>query len=173
MNTELFFPTGLQPSAIPLTIVCGPPAAGKSRYVDKRAQPGDTVIDLDRIIVETFGERHSRTDDFGYCARGLALRNERLITLATASRGIAWFVTTAAKAEVRQSWCNMLQPLQLILIRTPLHVCIARIAHDPARNRHKRSQERIMREWWRDYAPREGDTVIENSWHRVPGEDAA
>lgn len=32
-----------------LTVVTGPPAAGKSSWVTARAKPGDVVIDLDRI----------------------------------------------------------------------------------------------------------------------------
>lgn len=32
-----------------LTVVIGPPAGGKSTWVTARAQPGDVVIDMDRI----------------------------------------------------------------------------------------------------------------------------
>lgn len=34
-----------------LTVVTGPPCAGKSTYVDAHRQPGDVVIDFDRIAV--------------------------------------------------------------------------------------------------------------------------
>lgn len=34
-----------------LTIVTGPPCAGKSTHVDEQRQPGDIVIDFDRIAV--------------------------------------------------------------------------------------------------------------------------
>ena len=32
-----------------VTLVCGPPCAGKTTYVRERAQPGDTVLDADVI----------------------------------------------------------------------------------------------------------------------------
>ncbi len=35
------------PSAIPVTMVCGPAASGKSQYVRDRAGGRDLVIDLD------------------------------------------------------------------------------------------------------------------------------
>lgn len=34
-----------------LTVVTGPPCAGKSTYVDEHREPGDVVIDLDRLAV--------------------------------------------------------------------------------------------------------------------------
>ena len=39
-------PASLKPSAVPLTIVAGPPCAGKSTFVEEHKRAGDTVIDL-------------------------------------------------------------------------------------------------------------------------------
>lgn len=39
-----------------LKVVVGPPAAGKSTYVLEHAQPGDIVIDYDRLAVALSGE---------------------------------------------------------------------------------------------------------------------
>ena len=38
-----------------LTVVLGPPAAGKSTWVLERAKPGDVVIDFDRLAVALTG----------------------------------------------------------------------------------------------------------------------
>lgn len=38
-----------------LTVVVGPPAAGKSTWVLERAKPGDVVIDFDRLAVALTG----------------------------------------------------------------------------------------------------------------------
>ena len=34
-----------------LTVVTGPPCVGKSHYIRERAQPGDIVIDMDRLAL--------------------------------------------------------------------------------------------------------------------------
>lgn len=40
---------------MPLTVVTGPPAGGKSTWVLERAMPGDVVIDFDRLAVALTG----------------------------------------------------------------------------------------------------------------------
>jgi hypothetical protein len=40
---------------VPLTVVVGPPAGGKSTWVMERAKPGDVVIDFDRLAVALTG----------------------------------------------------------------------------------------------------------------------
>lgn len=39
-----------------LTVVTGPPCAGKSTYIRDRAKPGDVVVDLDRIALAITAE---------------------------------------------------------------------------------------------------------------------
>lgn len=41
-----------------LTVVIGPPTSGKTTYVAERAQPGDIVVDHDRLA-EALGSPHS------------------------------------------------------------------------------------------------------------------
>jgi hypothetical protein len=43
-------PSWLEPSAIPVTIVCGPPGAGKTSFIARHKRATDLVIDLDEII---------------------------------------------------------------------------------------------------------------------------
>lgn len=42
---------------MPLTVITGPPAAGKSTYVDQHAQPGDVTIDFARLADALGGHR--------------------------------------------------------------------------------------------------------------------
>lgn len=44
------------PGLVVLTIVTGPPAGGKSTWVLEHAQPGDIVVDFDRLAVALTGE---------------------------------------------------------------------------------------------------------------------
>lgn len=46
-RNELFEPTDLLPSRPPLIVVAGPPAAGKTTYIQERAGPDDEIVDLD------------------------------------------------------------------------------------------------------------------------------
>lgn len=45
---------------VTITVVTGPPGGGKSTYIRERAQPGDVVIDLDRLALAltTEGTEH-------------------------------------------------------------------------------------------------------------------
>ena len=57
-------PHGIRSPTIPVTMVCGPPAAWKSSYVNKHRQKGDLVIDLDLIMrrVQVDGRHPADTD---------------------------------------------------------------------------------------------------------------
>ncbi len=100
------FPAGLQPSVLPLTIVCGPPAAGKSTYIEAHRRPGDVVVDLDVIINEAGGGRDStlrqRMD-------GLRERNDRLAALATYTgpAEAAWFCTLGAVPAISKVYTRV------------------------------------------------------------------
>ena len=50
------WPDWLRPSAVPLNIVCGPPASGKTTLVRERAGPTDLVLDLDAIAASLSGK---------------------------------------------------------------------------------------------------------------------
>lgn len=100
-------PEWLEPSAIPLTIVCGPPCSGKTTYVAEHADADDVAIDLDAIMLELdpayqpwTGERDKALLD-----RGIRLRNRRLGELSRMERGPhAWFVVSAPTQAERDWW---------------------------------------------------------------------
>lgn len=99
-------PEWLQPSAIPITIVCGPPASGKTTYIEERSDPDDTVIDIDRIaqsIEPGYRQWEGMLDD-ALLNKSLRVRNEMLASLSRASRGKAWFIVSAPTQEERSWW---------------------------------------------------------------------
>ena len=156
--SDLLWPKGLLPSALPLTIVCGPPASGKSTYVQERAASHDVVIDLDTIAQELCGD--ARTEDRNTRRRALEERNSRLRALAgeRVDGRRAWFITTAALADTRRQWASMLRPESVIVLATPMTTCLDRVKADEQRNRHRGEQTEAIERWWRDYKPWAGDS---------------
>jgi hypothetical protein len=163
---ELIFPRDLRPSILPLIMVCGPPAAGKSTYVKRHSSPGDMVIDLDQIVAEHIGAEHVRSPDPMVRDRALLIRNDMLRSLSSASPvsgRTAWFITTAASPASRRRWEEVLGVKRTIIVDTPLRICIDRIRADPSRSAVARDQERVARDWWGTYHPRTSDVTISSS----------
>lgn len=157
----LMFPRNLRPSAIPLTIVCGPPAAGKSTLVEKERKPGDVIIDLDQIVIELGGQ--SRTNDKALRKRAILERNRRLDALAyTSCTGHAWFITTAPYGATRRQWARMLGAKRVLLMLTPMDECKRRVRQDAERSAYAQDQERIIDAWFESYTTMVDDQVIEH-----------
>lgn len=147
----LAMPSGLLPSMIPLTIVYGPPASGKTRYVGQNAGPIDLVIDFDVIQQEVSGLGWYEAGE-EWIAPTLVRRNELLASLSgEPDYSAAWFIATAPLASDRRKWEAMLQPKQVIMLAVPAKTCIARIAADPRRTAYQREHAEQVAYWWRRY----------------------
>jgi hypothetical protein len=110
-------PDWLEPSAIPLTIVSGPPCSGKSTYVEQQAMPGDIRICLDSIKREIDpGFRHwSGPLDYNLFVQAVRLRNARLGELKRAKAKRAWFIISAPTEAERKWWQGKLGGEVLLL----------------------------------------------------------
>lgn len=99
-------PGWLQPSAVPLTIVCGPPAAGKTTYARQAAQPGDLVIDLDDILAKIKPHYRPWSGDVSReeLTAALRTRNAMLGSLERRAGGKAWFIVMAPSQAERKWW---------------------------------------------------------------------
>jgi hypothetical protein len=103
-------PDWLEPSAIPLTIVSGPPASGKTTYLQENARPGDVVIDLDGIMRRL---RPTYTHWSGglnktLFNRAIRERNTMLGRLKGESGKRAWFIVSAPTQAERNWWQSKL-----------------------------------------------------------------
>jgi 5-methylcytosine-specific restriction enzyme A len=126
-------PHNLRPAAIPVTLVCGPPAAGKTTWVNAHKRPGDTVISLDECKARVGGRMWDT--DRRILRRALAFRDALLRSLATQAQGRAFVVVGAPTREERDAWCAALgiESDSVVVLDTPADVCIERLYADPAR----------------------------------------
>lgn len=117
-----------------VTIVCGPPCAGKSTYVDEHCEPGDVVLDWDTIV-----------EDLGFAPRQ-HLVEPALIDVIS----IEWRRRLATALEQPQHvWVIHAKPARAITplatsldadvveISAPLEVLIARAAERPHPAEHR------------------------------------
>jgi hypothetical protein len=106
-----FHPDWLKPSAIPLTIVCGPPCSGKSTYVAERAADDHVVIDLDTLQMSldpTYRHWSKARLDKTLLSRAVRARNELLGSLSRRKHGRAWFIVSAPTQAERDWWHKQL-----------------------------------------------------------------
>jgi len=120
---SLAAPKGLIPSAIPLTIVFGPPCAGKTTYVDNNKAKDDLVIDFDDIVEKITGRRWPQKTD--HIPEAMARRNRIIRSLSTRKEGRAWLILTAPSKVERHWWTTKLGA-EAIIIDPGKLICIER-----------------------------------------------
>jgi predicted kinase len=126
-------PHNLRRSTIPVTLICGPPAAGKTTWVNARKHSGDTVISLDECKLRVGGRMWDT--DRRIWRRALAYRDTMLRSLANTSTGHAYVVVGAPSEHERAAWCRALgvTPDRVVVLDTSADICIARLRADPER----------------------------------------
>lgn len=153
-------PEWLRPSKVPLVIVCGPPASGKSRYVRDRAGPRDLVVDLDDIASGMSGQPLHAWSRTQWLGPALWERNNQLGTLNGGAKGAprAWFIVGEPKAMWREWWRRKLEPVEIVVLETPFPVCVRNARKDEDRDADLISV--AIEDWWSDYSRRDGDSVV-------------
>jgi 5-methylcytosine-specific restriction protein A len=125
-------PFDLKPSRVPVKVVCGPPASGKTTYVNEHKKAGDIVVCLDECKVRV-GGRPWDTEKVTL-RRALAHRDRMLRSLSKRTTGRAFVIIGAPTIEERNAWRDALGDLaQLVLLPVPADICIARLRSDPQR----------------------------------------
>ncbi|WP_285636856.1 HNH endonuclease [Actinoallomurus iriomotensis] len=140
-----------------LTLVAGPPAAGKNAYVREHAAKGDLVIDYDAIAVALqldgtgLYEHIDAHGPFVAEARDAVL--DRLV-LGNHDVRRAWVISTAAKRTVRDSYRRR-YGARVVVVLAAEELCLRRaMAERPEQWR------RYVREWFDAYEPDERDEIV-------------
>lgn len=148
------YPLGLRPSAIPLTIVHGPSGSGKTTWVRQQTIEGDMVIDVDEIMASLAGQPMYWASGTKWLRTALLKRNERLLSLADATTGKAWFIVSAPIRAEQWYWTKMLQPERVVVMNTPLDVCVGRLRADTRRQLTAEKYVRLAEQWWKTWVTR-------------------
>ena len=133
-------PTWFVRTTVPLTVVCGPPGAGKSTYVCEHARRSDRIICFDDLAAARFGrpglKRTAAKLSAEQVADVLRDRNHALGDLMrdhAARRWTgAWLILSEPDAEHRTWWADT-TGARVLVLPTPAEECIRRIALDAAR----------------------------------------
>lgn len=153
---------------VPLTLVCGPPAAGKSSFVAENAGVTDLTIDFDQIASTLLGcAGRPGALSAAQVADVLRRRNDMIADLmrpAAAERWpAAWLIVGEPVGAHRQWWAER-TGAAVVLLPTPAEICRARIAADSeAGDVRARSTIDFVNGWWRDFTPAACDQVVEDN----------
>lgn len=117
-------PEWLKLSACPCFIVTGPPCSGKTTYVEEKAEPRDTVIDLDSIMRRLDPDyRHwTGTLDPALLNRAIRVRNSMLGALASQRNNRAFFIV-AAPSQGERAWWQRKLGGSIVLLNPGIDVC--------------------------------------------------
>lgn len=161
---EEYYPQIFAHISLNVYMVCGPPASGKTRFVETHQKNGDIVIDLDVLIAEFTKEPIYTPVNPNIVREGIRIRNRRIEALQNiADRGQAvWFIIGAPDPRDRAVWKELLSPKMVYIILTPSEKCFDRIDKDIHRILVADDQKRAVTRWFEKYQPLAGEEIIPN-----------
>jgi len=135
----------LKPFVVPVSVVCGPPGAGKTTYVREHAQPGDLIIDLDALY-QAIGNADLHQHPAALMPFACEARDALVHRLSRRSDlRHAWVITTAPKKNERQRYTDA--GADVIVLDTPAEVCQQRTRDRPSMAEWAQAIAR----WWTEY----------------------
>ncbi len=158
-----YYPVLHKPLSMPVILVIGAPASGKSTFVENNKKEGDIVLDLDVIKSEISGKSlHSSHDKYDF-EKALLVRNRNLESLQFAeNKGqTLWFVVGAPDRYDRQKWKDLLKPSKVFIMQCLKKDCLSRI--EQRKSETERVQMKAVERWFLSYEPMENEIVINTS----------
>lgn len=143
-------------SGLSVTLVAGPPCAGKSSYVREHALSSDLVVDYDALAaaLRVDGERYAHLESHRpFVAEA---RDAVLDRLVLGNHGVrrAWVMATAARRSVRESFRRR-YGASVVLVWAAEEACLRR-----AMGERPEAWWGHVRAWFEAYETDERDTVI-------------
>lgn len=142
-------------------IVCGPPASGKTTWVEGRKRWGDVVVDVDALFAAVTGLPWYEKPE-GLVKLVLDVQDGilRWVERNPGRFMNAWVITGGPKAAQRQRLAARLDATVVVLEASP-DECLRRIAADPRRGSAVVEQWRpLVLKWWREYERVNGELRV-------------
>ncbi|OZE03058.1 hypothetical protein CH249_14675 [Rhodococcus sp. 05-2255-3B1] len=125
-----------------INVIVGPPCAGKSTYITDNAEPGDTIVDFDKLAT-AFGSTGHHDTPLSQRRVVQAARHAAIHQILMGRVENAWVIDTdptrMMQAQYRRAGAN------IILLDPGMEECLARATED---NRPDWTAEQIRR-WYR------------------------
>lgn len=120
-----------------ITVVTGPPCSGKSTYCEERWEPGDVVVDMDRIAL-AITTPDAKPHDYDEVVRSIAREArqaavKKTFTVAQGDRYRGyWIIHTDPSPDVRASYRAMSG--RIVDLNPGRDVCLKRLEERPKAN---------------------------------------
>jgi len=141
-------------------LVCGPPGAGKSTWIDAEKRPEDIVVDLDAIKEALSGLPANQTPAHmlgpAWAAYDAIIRHCQ----SNGFDGVVFIATSAATQSRRRIAANHVPVSRLVILETPPDTCLQRIRGDEARATKWRLWQPIVEKWWAGYERDERAEIV-------------
>lgn len=156
-----YYPHLKRPPRARVMLVVGPPASGKSTYVESRMKPGDIILDLDAIRSEITGKPLYSLHSRSVTEQAIKIRNKRIeeIQDKAMNGNYLWLILTGGNTNDRMVWKIILTPYRTIVMRCTPDECIRRIKERQSETEYEQIQ--AVKKWFAGFELLANEYVVD------------
>lgn len=143
-----------------VTLVCGPPCAGKSTWVAEHAAPGDTVLDIDTLAKLNGSDRDHGHEGRYY--RAAQVEYDALCEVVKTGDMTAWVLRGAPEPGARRKLADTCGATKTIVLLPPRDVLYIRALERDAKATGAAVDTcKAISNWFRRYEATPSDVLIQ------------